>query len=81
MLHGRTLQTGAAKGKVADLFGLMQAREKRTGEVEGLAYRARVTKKNVKPLEPSKYPRHGGYDSDTSCWTLFGCLFSYRHRE
>ena len=35
MLRGRrTLQTEAAKGKLADLFGLIHTREKRTGEVE-----------------------------------------------
>lgn len=36
MLHGRrTLQTETAKGKLADLFGLIHTREKRIGEVEG----------------------------------------------
>lgn len=83
MLHGRrTLQTEAAKGKVADLFGLIQAREKRTGGVEGLAYRARVTKKNVKPLEPSKYHRDGGYDSDTKLLNIVWLfLFPIGKRE
>lgn len=75
MLRGRrTLQTEAAKGKLADLFGLIHTREKRTGEVEEWDCRAKVTKQNVKPLEPSAYHRDGGYDSDTKLLNI-GCFF------